>query len=275
MMIWIKMFYFKISMVYRVIRNSALNAISDMKSIYTPITWTVGWLGRVITQVIFFAVIGILLDSQEAVLYLFIGQSLMAIVTECYMAIPSTTWERRLGTLPLLVASPAPIFPVFFGRSLQWIPSGIATASITLLLIGPFFGVHWNFSQIIILLPSLLLVSFCAYSIALTFAAFVLRIPAWRNIVANVSTLITMILSGATVPISYWPSWVQTISNFLPVTPAISMVRSIHQNKDFYDLLQPFLSAVILSIIWYFFSYLAFIYFSYHGRKTGSIDFEY
>ena len=42
------------------------------------------------------------------------------------MSIASTTWERNAGTLPLLIAAPGPLWPVFVGRSVQWLPSGTA-----------------------------------------------------------------------------------------------------------------------------------------------------
>ncbi|MEJ7702864.1 MAG: hypothetical protein WKF47_04025 [Geodermatophilaceae bacterium] len=60
-----------------------------------------------VSQVIFFALIGRLLDSPEAAAYLLVGNAVMIAALEAMMVVASTTWERRAGTLPLLIAAPS------------------------------------------------------------------------------------------------------------------------------------------------------------------------
>lgn len=257
-----------------IIAAAARGAVADMRAIYTPVTWTVGWLGRIIMQVIFFALVGVLLGSPEAVVYLFVGQAVMATVSECFMAIPSTTWERKAGTLALLTSSPGPQWPVFFGRSLQWLPSGVATASVVLLVIGPFFGVHWSLTSGLMLVPALVLVAVGAYAMALAMAAVVLRAPRWRNLVSNIAAVVTMILSGATVPVSIWPVWLQAAGQLLPVTHALSVVRALQAGNIHAGILQPFGFCICLTAVWYLVAALGFAHFTESGRRSGSIDFE-
>src|SRR5690625_3251743 len=128
----------------RIIAAATRTAWADLRTIYTPLTWTVGWLGRIVMQVAFFGLIGLLLDDPAAVVYLFLGQAVMVCVVEVFMSVPSTTWERACGTLSLLVSTPGPVWPVFVGRSVQWLPSGIATASVAMFAVGPFFGLRWT-----------------------------------------------------------------------------------------------------------------------------------
>lgn len=257
----------------RVVIAAARGALADLRTIYTPFTWTVGWLGRIIMQVIFFALIGTLLGSREAVVYLFIGQAVMATVTECFMAIPSTTWERRAGTLALLTAAPGPLWPVFVGRSLQWLPSGTATGSVVLLAVGPFFGVTWSPAAAVLLVPVLAIVAITMYAVALTLAAVVLRGPRWRNVVSNVAVLVTMLLSGATVPVTVWPVWAQAAGQALPVTHALQAIRLLQAQGPSPALLPLLGIALLLGLVWYLLAALAFTHFAESGRRRGTIDF--
>lgn len=258
----------------RVVAAAARGALADMRTIYTPFTWTVGWLGRIIMQVIFFALIGTLLGSREAVVYLFIGQAVMATVTECFMAIPSTTWERRAGTLALLIAAPGPLWPVFVGRSLQWLPSGVATGTIVLLAVGPFFGVTWSPWAALLLVPALAVVAASMYAVALALSAVVLRGPRWRNVVSNVSSLVVMLLSGATVPVTMWPSWLQAVGQVLPVTHALEAIRLL-QEQGVVGAAWPLLGlALLLGLGWFVLAAAAFTLFGKAGRRAGTIDFD-
>ena len=258
----------------RVVAAAARGALADMRTIYTPFTWTVGWLGRIIMQVIFFALIGTLLGSREAVVFLFIGQAVMATVTECFMAIPSTTWERRAGTLALLIAAPGPLWPVFVGRSLQWLPSGVATGTIVLLAVGPFFGVTWSPWAALLLVPALAVVAASMYAVALTLSAVVLRGPRWRNVVSNVSSLVVMLLSGATVPVTMWPSWLQAVGQVLPVTHALEAIRLL-QEQGVVGAVWPLLGlALLLGLGWFVLAAAAFTLFGKAGRRAGTIDFD-
>ncbi|USQ80172.1 ABC transporter permease [Ornithinimicrobium faecis] len=257
----------------RVITAAARGALADLRTIYTPFTWTVGWLGRIIMQVIFFALIGTLLGSREAVIYLFVGQAVMATVTECFMAIPSTTWERRTGTLALLTAAPGPLWPVFVGRSLQWLPSGVATGSIVLLAVGPFFGVTWSLGAGLLLVPALAVVAVSMYAVALTLAAVVLRGPRWRNVVSNLSVLVVMLLSGATVPVTTWPNWLQALAQVLPVTHGLEAIRVLEVDGVVREVWPPLGLALVLGAGWFVVAGCAFTLFGEAGRRDGTIDF--
>ncbi len=258
----------------RVVRAAARVAWADLRTIYTPITWTVGWLGRIIMQVIFFALIGSLLGSREAVLYLFVGQAVMACVVECFMAVPSTTWERRTGTMALLTAAPGPLWPVFVGRSLQWLPSGMGTASIVLFVIGPLFGVRWSVPALLATVAVLALVATSMYAVALTLAAVVLRGPRWRNVVSNVGHLTTMLLCGVTVPATVWPAGLQAVGQALPLSHGLAAIRALQGGGTVAGVLPQVGLTVLLGLAWYAVAAAAFTVFGEAGRRDGTIDFE-
>lgn len=258
----------------RVIGASARVALADLQTVYTPFTWSVGWLGRIIMQVIFFALIGLLLGSEDAIRFLFIGQAVMVCVVECFMAVPSTTWERKTGTLALLVSSPGRLWPVFVGRSLQWLPSGIATSTIVMFAIGPLFGVTWSLGGAAIAVGVLVLVASSMYAVALSVAAVVLRGPRWRNVASNLSHGIVMLLCGVTVPAAIWPQWVQGIAQSLPLSHGLTAIRDLQAGAVFADTVPAIALTAVTGACWYFVAIIAFTLFGEAGRRDGSIDFS-
>lgn len=258
----------------RVVRASARVALADLRTIYTPVTWTVGWLGRIIMQVIFFALIGRLLGSHDALVFLFVGQCVMATVLECCMAVQSTTWERRTGTLALLMAKPAPLWPVFVGRSLQWLPSGVATGSIVLLGIGPVFGVRFGWEAASLAVLAIAVSAVTMYPVALTVAAIVLRVPRWRNVASNVTVMSLTLLCGVTVPVTIWPESVQIAIRGLPLTHTLAAVRDLQASGVSPPIARPLIAALVLGVAWYAVACCAFTVFGAAGRRDGSIDFS-
>lgn len=258
----------------RVIRAASRVALADLRAIYTPLTWSIGWLGRIIMQVLFFALIGSLLGSPEAVTYLFVGQAVMATVVECFMAIPSTTWERRTGTLALLVSAPGPLWPVFVGRSLQWLPSGVATGSIVLLVVAPFFGITWSPAAAALVVPVLAVIAASMYAVAITLAAVVLRGPRWRNVTSNVAHTSVMLLAGVVVPVTVLPGALQVLAQAIPLTHGLAVVRELQSAGPSGHLLGPLALTVGLGLAWYVAAGLAFTAFGGAGRRDGSVDFE-
>lgn len=257
----------------RVVRAAGRVALADLRTVYTPLTWSVGWLGRIIMQVVFFALIGSLLGDPEAVRYLFVGQAVMACVVEVFMSIPSTTWERMTGTLALLTAAPGPLWPVFVGRSLQWLPSGMTTASIVLFAVGPFFGVRWNVGSALVTVVLLGAVAVSMYAVALSLAAVVLRGRRWRNVVSNISHTTAMLLCGVTVPVTVWPGLLQGVGQALPLTHGLAAIREVQSGSALADALPQAGLTVALGACWYVVAIAAFTAFGEVGRRDGTIDF--
>lgn len=258
----------------RIIRASARVALADFQTVYTPFTWSVGWLGRIIMQVVFFALIGLLLGSEEAILYLFIGQAVMVCVVECFMAVPSTTWERKAGTLALLIAAPGQLWPVFVGRSLQWLPSGMATSAIVMFAIGPFFGVFWSLASAFVTVSVLFLVAASMYAVALCIAAVVLRGPRWRNVASNLSHGIVMLLCGVTVPATIWPAWLQGVGQLLPLTHGLGAIRDLQTGAGIAEVWPAIGLTVLTGVGWFVLAVMAFTLFAEAGRRDGSVDFS-
>lgn len=258
----------------RVLRASLDVARSELRQVYTWRTWLFAWLVRVLAQATFFTLIGLLLDSPERLRYLIVGNAVMLAVIEAMFVVPSTTWERRTGSLPLLVAAPASTATTFVGRSLMWLPSGIATSSIALLALGPVFGVSWTPGSAVAAIGCVVVIACSTYCFGLVFAAVVLRAMDVRNVVSNVVWLSLMTVTGVQVPTSFWPAPVEWAAQVLPVTHGLLAVRMLAEGgADAGAVLARVGLEAAVGALWLVVAALLLRQLAESGRRDGSIEF--
>lgn len=258
----------------RVIAASTRNAWADFAAAFTPLSWTLGWLGRIVAQVIFYALIGSLLGSADQVRYLYIGSAVLATAMETLLVVTTTTRERYSGTLPLLVASPVRLWPVFLGRSVQWLPSGIGTATVALFVVGPAFGVRFTLADGLAAFGALVLVAITTYGYGLALAALVLRYMRLRNWATNLSYTVMMLVCGVTVPIAFWPVGVQALGQVFPLTHALAAIRLLEEGGSAPLAVLGHLGlAVGVALAWYVIAAFSLERLASTGRRDGSIEF--
>lgn len=257
----------------RVLRGASISAWADLRMVYTWKTWTFGWLGRIIAQVIFFALIGLLLGSQAQVHYLLVGNAVMVAAMTAMSIVPSTTWERRLGTMPLLVAAPGSLVTVYLGRSVQWFPDALATATIAFFTVGALFGLPMPMPRALLVPPVILAVAVATYCFGAFLGALVLRAMDTRNLVSNAAYLSMMAICGVNVPVDFWPAWVQGVAHVLPLTHGLHAVRELLAGADASGIAAAVLRELTVAAGWLLIAVLAFNRVAQSGRRDGSIEF--
>lgn len=256
----------------RIIRWSAASAFADLRAIYTWKTWVFAWLVRILAQVIFYALIGLLLGSQEQVNFLLVGNAVFVGASTALFVVPSTMWERGTGTLPLQVASPSHPFTVYAGRSLQWLVDGLGVSTASLVLVSLLFGVRHTWWGILAAIPIALITFLSVYWLGLAIAGFILGRPGLRNVIGNLAGLTLMILCGVQVPTSFWPEPLQWIAQFLPLTHGLEAIRNVLNGSG--PVWGPLGLEVCVGIGWFLIAALTFRRFVDHGRRTGTIEFD-
>lgn len=256
-----------------VLRRATVTGFADYAVTYTPLTWTIGWLGRVLFQVTFFALIGRLLDDEDAGHFLLVGNAVMMAALDSLFVVASTQWERWAGTLPLLVAAPTSPLVVFSGRSVQWVVSGTATSLISLFGLGLLFGVPMAMPGALVAVPLVVLVSLSTYCLGLALGGLVLRAMDLRNVVSNVTHLTMMAICGVQVPVSFWPVGVQYVASVLPLTHGLAAIRAALDGAAAGEVLGEAGLELAVAAGWLTVAALIFDRLAEHGRRDGSIEF--
>ena len=257
----------------RAFRAGAMVSWADLRVVYTWKTWTFGWLVRIVCQVVFYAIIGRLLGSDDDVARLFTGAAVMAAVTEVMLVCASTTWERMQGTLPMLVTAPGGLAPTLAGRSVLWLPSGLATSLVCLFLVGPFFHVQPAPLDGLAMAVLLVVGTLGTYAFGLVLAGLVLWVPDLRNLASTVAVGLMTACCGAVVPLTYWPGWVQGTVQVLPITHALAGIHAAREGTlTAADFLGQLGLAAGTGLLWLALSGLVIRYFADVTRRTGRYE---
>jgi len=139
----------------------------------------------------------------------------------------SIVWDRRLGFLNKLLAAPIARSAVVSGKMLA-IAVQSAIQAVIIFVIARFMGVHFVSGPLgmvmVIVLAALLSLVFAGISLA--FGATIKTHEALMAVM-NFFTMPLMFTSNAMMPLSFMPSWLQSIAKVNPLSYAINPMRSL------------------------------------------------
>lgn len=256
----------------RIIRYAFLSGMRDMRSIYSWKSWLLGWYVRVLSQVIFFALIGKLLRSDEQTWFLLVGNATMLAAQQGVWALNLALWERNTGTLPLLVASPSSPVVVYASRGSYLIADGLISSLGALFVAGAIFHLPLPWPRILLVVPLIVLVGMSAYCLGTFLGGVVLRVRQIGNLVSNVAIVALMTLCGVNVPLDAYPSIVGWIARVLPLTHGLVAIRDVLAGNFGAAGAQAGLE-LLVGLGWLAACLATFSRFVGHGRADGSIEF--
>ncbi|AUG78255.1 hypothetical protein CFP65_3462 [Kitasatospora sp. MMS16-BH015] len=257
----------------RIVRYAAVAASAEYRHTHNWRTWTFGWLGRMLSQVTFFALIGKLLGSEQQMHYLVVGNAVMVCVMETMTVVAAGVRERYDGTLALLTAAPAPMSTVLFGRGLHAPLGGALTSAVSLFLLAPLFGVHTPLAQLPVLALLILATAFSTYGIGLFLGALAIGLPGSRNVISTCCNLLMMAIAGVQVPVTFWPAWVQAVASALPLTHALAAVRAVVAGEGAATVARAAALTLLTGLAWLAAASLATATVRQRGRRRGSFDY--
>lgn len=257
---------------WRVLRQTAIGAFTEYMAFYTWKTWLVGWLGRLLMQVSFFALVGRLLGSPEQVEYLVVGNAVYLVAMEACIVILATVGERRSGTLPLMVAAPATHVTVYLGRGVHYLTSGLVTSTVALLVLPLVFGVDLRWPQLLLALPMLVVIGTACYAYGLALSCIVLARPGWRWTAMNVSYLVLLAFAGVNVPVGTWPAALQALSQVLPLTHGLAAVRVLLDGGPAGAVLGQLALEALVGAAWFAVAAGGFTHAVRVGRAQGTLE---
>jgi ABC-2 type transport system permease protein len=205
---------------------AARAGMADHAVMFTVRTWLAGWFLRMLAQALFFLTIGNLLGPGQA-RYLLVGNAALMVTLHGLMTTASTTWELENGTLALLVASPSNPTLVLLGRSMFWLPDGLACAMGAVVILGPVAGLHLTAGSVAAVAGLLTVTALSSYCLGLFLGALVLTADDLRNVVSNSVLTVMMALCGPEFPPSSLGPVLGRLGAGLPLTHGLAAVRLV------------------------------------------------
>jgi ABC-2 type transport system permease protein len=179
-----------------------------------------------IFQLLFFAYLGRAAGLESDRFYV-IGNALqIAALPGLFAMTFSISGERWYATLSPLLATPANRAAIFLGRALPVVVNAAFVCVVSFVAGALILGVHVDRAT----LPALAVV-IGVTSISCTCFGFLggplgLR---WRDaiIAINLADAVLLIFCGVNIPIASLPGWMQTVSEYLPVTHGLRAARRV------------------------------------------------
>jgi ABC-2 type transport system permease protein len=197
----------------------------DMAAIYTLRSWTIGWFGRLVTQVFFFSLFGLLLGSVAYVHYRVIGNSAALVCIGAMPVVLSVVRERQTGTLAIQILTPSSFTLAYLGRGICWLITAVGSGTAAFVIAALVFRLHVAMPQALLTPAVLTAIGVTSYCLGVTLGAVVMARPGLQWVAVNAGYLSVMTFSGVNVPVSYWPKPIQAFASALPLTHGLAALR--------------------------------------------------
>lgn len=265
----------------RHIRLFASNAVFSFKAqfdwLYPPM-WITMKLVLTLSQMSFFVFVGQFASTPETaaytVAYIAIGNAIQTMSWNTVFSVINITGQDKWGgTLPLLLATPAPRLPVFVGRAMIHVFDGILSVAISFAFAAFLFGVNLSNANVLALIVVIFLTSFTMSGFGLLIGGFSFH---FRNpmVFANIFTFVLLIFCGVNFPVTALPAALQPISLIFPLTYGINAGRLAVAGKTLMDVSLLLGQMLIVGFIAMFVGYALFRLFENMARKSGKLEAE-
>jgi len=183
------------------------------------------------------------LNYQEFLFPGIIGQTLL--FTSMFMGI-SVIWDREFGFLKEILVAPISRVSIFLGKMLGDSTDALIQGLIVLIL-GLILGIRFDALVFLEILPIMLLTTFGLVSIGLIIASFMENLESY-GVIQSFVNLPLFFISGALFPIrgTTVPSWLQTASNFNPLTYSVDALRTVILGEKWQSLYPIYYSLLLI-----------------------------
>jgi len=201
-----------------------------------------------VLQMAFFSLIGGFGGSQPFSYYV-LGNAMLVGYRPMYPIATGIGNERRLGTLPYLIAAPMNRASSFFGRAVVHALDGLTSIALAFVIAVVLFGLDLSHANVLGLAAAMCVATYgaAAMGLALGPAAYVLLDASF---LANLALFALILLSGANVPLTELPGPLLAISAVLPMTRSISAARAFAAGASWDAAASPLVADLALGLAW-------------------------
>ena len=238
----------------------------------TPITYLASKVVMPLAQMLFFVFLGTYAAGASSASFYIIGNAMqIAAISGIYGVTMSIGGDRWNGTLPYLFATPANRLALFVGRSIVHILDG---------MLGVFIGFFWGVTLLgldlsntdpLALILTILVTTFSTSGLGLLLGCLSL-VTLNVMFVNNTIYFSLLLLSGANLDLATLPAWVQTISNYLPLTRGIAAARMIIDGRPFQEALPLLQTEFLIGLIYVILGYSLFRWVEIQAKRKGTLE---
>jgi len=237
----------------------------------TPMIYIPSLMLAPIFQILLMAYIGRSAGLASDEFYV-VGNAIQYAAVPCLFAMTQLVGgEKFQNTLSAILVSPAPRLPLFFGRAVPVVLNGAFVAGFSLLAGSLILGVHIPAGAILPLALVILVAAFSCTGLGLINAALALRIRE-SAVLSNVLFGFLLIFTGANVPLSDVPGWMQTVAQGLPFTHSIEAARDLVAGASLASVADLLGAELLVAGTYLAVGYLLLRFFENQGRRHATLE---
>ncbi|HVN14773.1 MAG TPA: ABC transporter permease [Anaerolineales bacterium] len=237
-----------------------------------PVTYAASKIIMPLAQMLFFVFLGTYATGKDNAAFYIIGNAIqITAVSGIFGVTMSVGGERDAGTLPYLFGTPANRLATFFGRAFMHVLDGMLGVIIAfgwgVVLLGLNLS-HTNLGALA-LTVFITTVSTCGLGLLMGCLSLITVNVMFVN---NFVYFVLLIFSGANVPISELPAWMQAVSWALPLTRGIIAARSIVAGASLAQVAPLLWGEIGIGLMYGLFGYILFSWFEVEAKRRGTLE---
>jgi len=256
------------------IKRNSQNILLSYKSIY-------GWMNLKtyifmiilvpFSQTALFSYLNYFIKGESGMKYAALGNAMYTICIFVVFSMgTSITTERRLGTLQIILLSPQNKVALFATKSVLHIIEGVITACFSLILGAIFFELNFYGLNCFSLVGIIILTSAMMIGVGL-FAGVMGLLFRRATPILNFIILSIFLLCGVNFPVSSLPKVIQYISNIIPLTHGIKILRAMYNREIITN--SSLLYLCLTGLVFFVISYSIFVFCEDYCRRKGSLEY--
>jgi ABC-2 type transport system permease protein len=258
---------------WRVLGVSVMVGTRVFSAQYTPLWYFLSWVPRVIFQTLFFVLLARCAGGPELARFAFVGNAVgVAAFPSVGLLVGLLAHERATGTLPVVLASPAPHLLTLLGRCAFYVAQGFLSCVLAFGLVGPMLGFAGG-RGVVLAIPLCLLVccSLTGLGLLLGCVSLVTRADVF---ISNTACYLLLILCGVNVPLGALPPWLEAIARWLPLTNGLEAVRAVIGGAGGAGVWLLAGREAANGALFMLLGYLTFAVLAWRARRLGTFEFH-
>jgi ABC-2 type transport system permease protein len=236
-----------------------------------PMTYLASKVFMPLWQMLFFSFLGMFATGQEPTYYVIGNAMQITAVSGIFGVTMSIGGDRWEGTLPYLFGTPANRMAMVLGRAFFHILDG---------MIGVVLAFAWGVLLLGLDLsqtnPGALAVVVLASTISTAGLGLLLGCLSLITLnvmfVNNSVYFLLLIFSGANIPVSSLPAWMQAISFCLPLTRGIAAARLVIEGASLRSVAPLVTGELVIGAVYALLGYFLFRSFEQQAKKRGTLE---
>jgi ABC-2 type transport system permease protein len=237
-----------------------------------PQTYLASKVAMPLWQMLFFTFIGTYGSGSSNASFFVIGNAIqITAISGIFGVTMSVGGDRNEGTLVYLFGTPANRLTMFVGRALIHIIDGMLGVAIALTWGVLLLGLDLSHADWPALILTIFITTFSTAGLGLLLGCLSL-VTLNVMLINNTVYFLLLIFSGANVPISIMPGWMQAISQGLPLTRGIAAARVLIAGGRLNEVAPLLAGEFVLGLSYIAVGYAMFRWFEFQAKRRGTLE---